>query len=182
MNRFVLLFLLGVSSVSYGSSNKIEGDMNCQVKSSYGVSIKDGISRNYSSHQDQYDVGEPLQIRYSFEPDSFGGHLLEVTLDGHKRSNDILSVGLTLLTIQDSLFNSNTGVSLKHEYRSILFGTNYIGLKRMEGDFWIRNYNKNDWYGMSWTEDGRGLQVLTFDCRNGEENVDTILKLIQYLK
>ena len=177
MNRFVLLFLLGVSQMTfaYESEYEAQGEMTCKVKSTQLIEHIEGVTKKYGSYTDGIKTGDSIKIEY--------GRLsslpsFSVLVTGEKDLQGYSSFSLTKYLSKFSSSESN--LEFQSPYSRIEFGENKISVRYRGTSFHLTRYYKGDWSGIiiDLTEEDTMIEILTLDCRQNEDDIGLISKYL----
>jgi len=197
MNRFVLLFFLGVSLVSeaseiayFGASDEIvSGSMDCKVKTNYIITMVDGMPEKYSGYSDHFEVGDPLLLEYLFSKKS--GWIRFGIMDNVRPDvTGSMVMARNVMSREDFKYFTGTaggdGAAYTNKFGSLWFGSESIRLVSTyyngpDARLVMKRYYKGDWHGIGTLENSDSLasQTYTFDCRPIVDNIDTIFNLMK---
>jgi hypothetical protein len=168
---------------------RIRGHMNCTVKSQHIVEIADGITKEFTSLEGEFIVGDTLRFDYFYFNHMFSSPTLRLGLHDEKRGDK------TIMWIDGKLDDPNASNGDDMFYRHPLYG-DFVSFGRdrisiqvvaLHATLAFKRYYKSDWQGMYTQRYLPGVnlgqdklardmaQIATLDCRHGDDRIDAIL-------
>ena len=181
----ILAFLMTIGSQAMA----INGQMDCKVKTNRITTISEGIGTEYTGYQDDFVVGDTLNLFYEFVNDE-----LTVKIRDSKRRSNLWNNTVTYIAGSDSKFHSQedgsaAGLSRANNSNSLgqdtirSRGLHFImtdgDMKAADGQVNLNRYYKNDWDGIIYYSGRlRAVHVVTIDCRHIRDQLDNIISAL----
>jgi len=175
MRKFILLFLLGISPLtfSYESYEDARGRMTCNVKSTELIEHIEGITTKYNSYSDGIKPGDSVEIEYGL---FFGKSSFNIKVGNESKSYSASS----LTSYFRKSPSSHSKLDFKTPYSSIRFGENKISGEYLGYTLLLNRYYKSDWSGIiiDLSREDTMLEILTLDCRQDKDDIGLISKYV----
>ena len=176
----------------------VSGSMSCKIKTSYIVSMVDGIAETFAGYSDSTGgkgvsgafVGDTITLTYK----ATGLEHFEVWMGGYPTDLTATTVWSKVSTqgfLSDG-FKSKTGnnpdvskwTSVESSGTIIYVGPDEISAKGGGSNMSFKRYYKNDWQGLiemdsSWGDSKHEKYVATLDCRHNNDKLDEFVNAMK---
>ena len=178
-------------------SMAVSGSMSCKIKTSYVVSMVDGIAETFTGYSGSggkgvsgASVGDTITLTYK----ATGLEHFEVWVGGYPTDMTPTTVYSKVSTqgLFTDGFESKTGnppgipewTSVESTGTIIYFGTDEISAKDPFSNMSFKRYYKNDWQGLiemdsSWGDSKHEKYVATLDCRHNNDKLDEFVNAMK---
>ncbi len=164
----------------------VSGSISCVVKSNTVISISEGVTKKYTGFEDRFEVGDKLIFEYSAyrlrldRPTKFLYCSLEDKIRNDEAMGAMHSTGFDP-KYDAKIYSNGLEVTSKNSVgENIGFGEDLIICEGVGGDLLLRRYYKSDYEGIFTSSPAPidlTAQVVTFDCRTIENNIQKVIDL-----
>lgn len=170
MYRFVLLFFLSVSPVSYSYtvSDEIKGSMTCKIISTDIIENVQGQTKKYSGREGGVEVGDYAKFSYSI---SRQGNIFFELTDINR--NKIYFASKSSTGIPDPVFKDRP--PNLHVSDVFYVGQDFIEVIDKGTGIKLSRYYKWDWSGVLYSSKGFEVSITTINCQNKNDKIEEII-------